>query len=63
MKGKMLEELEYRYIGKKVFVHIEEKPDQKCFVGIGIVEDVDSGGCLHGTWGDWAALPKEVEIL
>lgn len=46
---------EEEYLGKKVFVSIED-PWHPIHAE-GIVERVDDMGQLHGTWGSLAAIP------
>lgn len=61
MKREQIQRIKERYIGKLVFVHIDDPYHP--IAERGVVESVDDMGQLHGTWGGLAALPEEVEIL
>jgi len=53
--SKELQELKDRYLGKKVYVEIDDQYSPT--YGTGYVESVDDAGQLHGTWGGLAAIP------
>ena len=52
---KEIQELKDKYLGRKVYVEIEDLYSPT--YNSGYVESVDDAGQLHGTWGGLAAIP------